>query len=42
VAQLLRAESEGRLEERLGYFAKPKLLINEPVPRSIAGVGKRS
>ena len=27
VAQLLRAESEGRLEERLGYFAKPKLLI---------------
>lgn len=27
VAQLLRAESEGRLEERLGYVAKPKLLI---------------
>jgi len=27
VAQLLRAESEGRLEERLSYFAKPKLLI---------------
>jgi len=27
VAQLLRAESEGRLDERLGYFAKPKLLI---------------
>ncbi len=27
VAQLLRAESEGRLEERLGYLAKPKLLI---------------
>jgi len=26
-AQLLRAESEGRLEERLTYFAKPKLLI---------------
>ena len=27
VAQLLRAESEGRLDERLGYFAKPRLLI---------------
>jgi len=27
VAQLLRAENEGRLEERLTYFAKPKLLI---------------
>ena len=27
VAQLLRAESEGRLDERLCYFAKPKLLI---------------
>lgn len=27
VAQLLRGESEGRLEERLSYFAKPKLLI---------------
>jgi DNA replication protein DnaC len=27
VAQLLRAENEGRLDERLSYFAKPKLLI---------------
>ncbi len=27
VAQLLRAESEGRLDERLSYLAKPKLLI---------------
>jgi DNA replication protein DnaC len=27
VAQLVRAENEGRLEERLTYFAKPKLLI---------------
>lgn len=27
VGQLLRAEAEGRLEERLLYFAKPKLLI---------------
>ena len=27
VAQLLRAESEGRLEERLSHLAKPKLLI---------------
>jgi DNA replication protein DnaC len=31
VAQLLRAESEGRLEERLSYFAKPKLLIIDEV-----------
>jgi DNA replication protein DnaC len=31
VAQLLRAESEGRLEERLGYFAKPKLLIIDEI-----------
>jgi len=27
VGQLLRAEAEGRLEERLLYFSKPKLLI---------------
>jgi DNA replication protein DnaC len=27
LAQLLRAESEGRLDERLTHFAKPKLLI---------------
>lgn len=27
VAQLFRAESEGRLDERLSYFTKPKLLI---------------
>lgn len=27
VAQLLRGEAEGRLDERLGHFSKPKLLI---------------
>src|SRR5436309_2584063 len=27
VAQLAKGHSEGRLEERLAYFAKPKLLI---------------
>ena len=27
VAQLARAQGEGRLEERLGHFSKPKLLI---------------
>ena len=31
VAQLLRAEHEGRLEERLSYFAKPKLLIIDEI-----------
>jgi len=27
VAALAKAHAEGRLEERLGFFAKPKLLI---------------
>jgi DNA replication protein DnaC len=27
VAQLAKAHAEGRIEERLGHFAKPKLLI---------------
>jgi hypothetical protein len=27
VAQLAKAQAEGRIEERLGHFAKPKLLI---------------
>jgi len=41
VAALAKAHAEGRLEERLGFFAKPKLLIidelgylpSRPTPR---------
>jgi DNA replication protein DnaC len=40
VAALAKAHAEGRLEERLGFFAKPKLLIIDElgyVPLSTTG-----